>query len=79
MAENSAHYAPSTHQLYEIDTFSIPRSTASTLRKSMAVVPTTPQEWNVHRVLITRLYRDMELPLKEVQRIMETDYNFKAT
>jgi hypothetical protein len=33
----------------------------------------------VHRDLITRLYRDEELPLREVQKIMETKYKFKAT
>lgn len=48
-------------------------------QKSGAVVPETAEEWNEHRDLITKLYRDMNLPLREVQRIMEEDYNFKAT
>ena len=46
---------------------------------TVAIVPRTPHEWNIHRGLITRLYRDMELPLKEVQRVMETEHHFKAT
>ncbi|KAK5453583.1 hypothetical protein LTS15_006769 [Exophiala xenobiotica] len=49
------------------------------VQKSAAVVPRTAEEWNVHRALITRLYRDEELPLREVQKIMETKYKFKAT
>ncbi|OAL39252.1 hypothetical protein AYO20_01570 [Fonsecaea nubica] len=44
-----------------------------------ATVPQTPQEWLAHRAIITHLYRDRELPLKEVQRIMEREYRFKAT
>jgi hypothetical protein len=45
----------------------------------MAIVPRTAEDWAVHRGLITRLYRDMNLPLKEVAKILETDYHFKAT
>ncbi|KIX96265.1 uncharacterized protein Z520_08043 [Fonsecaea multimorphosa CBS 102226] len=44
-----------------------------------ATVPRTAQEWNARRGIITHLYRDCELPLKEVQRVMETEYLFKAT
>ncbi|KAK5205087.1 hypothetical protein LTR41_009297 [Exophiala xenobiotica] len=49
------------------------------VQKSAAVIPGTAEDWNVHRDLITRLYRDEELPLREVQKIMETKYKFKAT
>ena len=57
----------------------LPFPACDTVQKYRAVVPRTAQEWNVHRNLISHLYRDMELPLREVQRIMETDYHFKAT
>ena len=54
-------------------------SEAVTIQNPAALVPITAHGWNIHRDQITRLYRDMNLPLKEVQRIMTTDYNFKAT
>ncbi|KIW58873.1 hypothetical protein PV05_03366 [Exophiala xenobiotica] len=49
------------------------------VQRSAAVVPRTAEEWNVHRDLITQLYQDRELPLRQVQKIMETEYKFKAT
>lgn len=49
------------------------------VHKSLAVVPHTAEQWNVHRGLITRLYREQDLPLREVVQIMESKYNFKAT
>ena len=48
-------------------------------QKSSAIVPSCAREWDAQRDVISRLYHDMNLPLKEVQRIMEVDYNFKAT
>ncbi|KIW13977.1 hypothetical protein PV08_06758 [Exophiala spinifera] len=47
------------------------------VQKAGAFVPRTAEDWNVHRDVISSLYE--ELPLREVQRIMETNYNFKAT
>ncbi|KIW93529.1 uncharacterized protein Z519_06134 [Cladophialophora bantiana CBS 173.52] len=58
---------------------SMPRHTPPPVHNPRASVPRTPQEWNALRGVITRLYRDLELPLKDVQRIMEMEYNFKAT
>ncbi|EXJ69534.1 uncharacterized protein A1O5_07570 [Cladophialophora psammophila CBS 110553] len=60
-------------------TVSVPRRASAPVHNPRAIVPRTPQEWNAHRGVITRLYRDRELPLKDVQRIMEMEYNFKAT
>lgn len=44
-----------------------------------ASVPRTKEEWDSHRTVITRLYSEQDLPLREVQRIMESQYKFKAT
>ncbi|KAJ9614627.1 hypothetical protein H2200_002764 [Cladophialophora chaetospira] len=79
MAEYSAYHGLSEPIAYHVNNLLMPRSALKAMRNPEALVPSTPQEWNVHRELITRLYRDQELPLKEVQRIMQTDYHFKAT
>ena len=41
--------------------------------------PDPSSGWQPHQALITRLYKDEDLTLKEVKRIMETRYGFKAT
>jgi hypothetical protein len=37
------------------------------------------EEWNVKRVLITRLYFEEDKTLKEVRQLLERDYNFQPT
>ena len=49
-------------------------ATATTCR-----VPKTPQEWENKRAVITKLYLEDGLQLKDVQQIMETRYRFTAT
>jgi Clr5 domain len=47
--------------------------------KEMIRVPQIDDDWSPHRQEITRLYRDLNLPLKEVQKFMEEEHNFKAS
>ena len=42
-------------------------------------VPKTPQEWENMRAIVTKLYLEDGLQLKDVQEIMETRYKFRAT
>lgn len=46
---------------------------------SIATLPRNAEEWNQHRETITRLYSRMNLPMREVQQIMERKHGFKAT
>ena len=39
----------------------------------------TAEDWQPYQSLITRLYRDENRTLKEVQQLLESDYNFRAT
>jgi hypothetical protein len=39
----------------------------------------TSQEWEAQRSEITRLYGDEKIKLKDVIKIMETDYSFFAS
>ena len=80
MEGNSEQYFPLMGATYDVDYFPVPllKSRPATVQKSTAVVPSTTREWNAQRSVISRLYQDMDLPLKEVQRIMEKDFNFTA-
>jgi Clr5 domain len=44
-----------------------------------AAYPKSASEWECHRETISRLYVDENRSLKEVQRLMEDVYRFKAT
>jgi len=44
-----------------------------------AAYPQSASEWECHRETISRLYVDENRSLKEVQRLMEDVYRFKAT
>lgn len=79
MADQSAYQSPSQVEELGLDRALFHLRVSAVMPKTRAIVPRTPQEWNAHRDLITKLYRDMELPLKEVQHIMEVHHHFKAT
>ena len=79
MADYSVYVSPSMSASPGMERLLMPRLAAASTQKSTAAVPRSIQEWNMRRGLITQLYRDNELPLKEVQRIMEMEHNFKAT
>lgn len=42
-------------------------------------IPQTPQEWESKRRIITKLYLEDGLKLKDVQSILENRYGFRAT
>jgi hypothetical protein len=39
----------------------------------------TPEAWDAHRSIITRLYIDQDRTLKGVMEIMQRDYHFFGT
>ncbi|GAQ43452.1 hypothetical protein AtubIFM56815_010998 [Aspergillus tubingensis] len=52
----------------------IPTSSSSTVFR-----PRKSEDWNEYRTAIESLYRDNQLKLRDVKRIMERDYNFVAS
>lgn len=46
---------------------------------SACMVPKTSQEWEAKRSIITKLYLEDGLKLKDVQTVLETQHGFKAT
>ncbi|RHZ59495.1 hypothetical protein CDV55_106412 [Aspergillus turcosus] len=54
-------------------------SASSSSSSSATVRPRRSDDWNEYRTVIERLYRDHQLKLKDVKRIMEHDYNFVAS
>lgn len=55
-------------------TTTIPTSSSSTVFR-----PRKSEDWNEYRTAIENLYRDNQLKLRDVKRIMERDYNFVAS
>lgn len=41
--------------------------------------PRTHEDWQIYRPEIERLYRDDQLKLRDVKKIMERDYGFVAS
>lgn len=48
-------------------------------RKAAPSRPNMTKRWKEHSEVIKKLYRNENKPLHEVQRIMEQQYNFKAS
>ncbi|OOF96372.1 hypothetical protein ASPCADRAFT_206560 [Aspergillus carbonarius ITEM 5010] len=55
-------------------TTTIPTSSSPTVFR-----PRKSEDWNEYRPFIEHLYRDNQLKLRDVKRIMERDYNFVAS
>lgn len=54
-------------------------SASSSSSSSAVFRPRRSDDWNEYRTVIERLYRDHQLKLRDVKRIMEHDYNFVAS
>ncbi|GIJ90671.1 hypothetical protein Asppvi_009632 [Aspergillus pseudoviridinutans] len=54
-------------------------SASSSSSSSAIFRPRRSDDWNEYRTVIERLYRDNQLKLRDVKRIMEHDYNFVAS
>ncbi|PKX91029.1 Clr5 domain-containing protein [Aspergillus novofumigatus IBT 16806] len=54
-------------------------SASSSSSSSAIFRPRRSDDWNEYRTVIERLYRDHQLKLRDVKRIMEHDYNFVAS
>lgn len=44
----------------------------------IAFTPRTVEDWEPYREMITHLYSEKNETLKDVQKFMEANYNFKA-
>ncbi|PYH72268.1 Clr5 domain-containing protein [Aspergillus vadensis CBS 113365] len=65
-----------------------PSTTTTSTTSSITTIPTSSstvfrprksEDWNEYRTAIESLYRDNQLKLRDVKRIMERDYNFVAS
>ncbi|EAW15197.1 Clr5 domain-containing protein [Aspergillus clavatus NRRL 1] len=54
-------------------------SASSSSSSSAIFRPRKSDDWNEYRTVIENLYRDNQLKLRDVKRIMERDYNFVAS
>ncbi|GFF38654.1 hypothetical protein IFM46972_05619 [Aspergillus udagawae] len=54
-------------------------SASSSSSSSAIFRPRRSDDWNEYRTVIERLYRDHQMKLRDVKRIMEHDYNFVAS
>ncbi|PYH97793.1 hypothetical protein BO71DRAFT_101484 [Aspergillus ellipticus CBS 707.79] len=57
----------------------IPTSTSSSSSSSSIFRPRRSDDWNPYRSAIEHLYRENQLKLRDVKRIMERDYKFVAS